>query len=348
MVMPANALRHSRTGFSLIELLVVIAIIAILVSLLLPAVQQAREAARRSQCKNNLKQLGVALHNYHDTFKTMPPGYIAQYTQTLGNRGNWNWTAMILPNVEQGPLYDRLDPGNNRLGELIGLGNTDPLHIAMRQKINVFRCPSDVGPRENDERRLYRYDNNGTGLLRPAVSNYVAMNASASLARNPGVGEPCGGGGKITANGMFWRNGAVRIAEIMDGTSNTIMLAERAWEYTNTGRPDLVGRAYAANVFGVRSDPTNDVYLLSDALGSTEVGIFWQGDQPELEQRTLASGHSGGIQVCLADGSVRFISENIDFYGDPIACPGTGIHKPVDSVLEALVGVSDGVPIGEF
>src|SRR5664279_3184236 len=112
-------MRKLRSAFTLIELLVVIAIIAVLIALLLPAVQQAREAARRSQCKNNLKQLGLALHNYHDTANTLPPGYIGPNT-ALSTNSNWGWNVMLLPGLDQAPLYNQIS--STTVGTTTGFG----------------------------------------------------------------------------------------------------------------------------------------------------------------------------------------------------------------------------------
>lgn len=122
--MKSLSVRSLRSrGFTLIELLVVIAIIAILIALLLPAVQQAREAARRTQCKNNLKQIGLAMHNYHDIFNTLPPGYISRFPNVIvsGEQGLYSWGAMILPQVEQANLYSVLNVGNTPLQTNVGL-----------------------------------------------------------------------------------------------------------------------------------------------------------------------------------------------------------------------------------
>jgi prepilin-type N-terminal cleavage/methylation domain-containing protein len=135
----------NRTGFTLIELLVVIAIIAILIALLLPAVQQAREAARRTQCKNNLKQLGLGLHNYHDVFGTLPPGWV---DQNNNRASNWGWAVYILPQIDQAALYATLDVGNGSLG----LALEDVTKLApMLNTYPAFRCPSDTAPNVNEE-----------------------------------------------------------------------------------------------------------------------------------------------------------------------------------------------------
>ena len=147
--------RHLSRGFTLIELLVVIAIIAILIALLLPAVQQAREAARRTQCRNNLKQIGLALHNYHDTFRLFPPGVIRD---GQNNSEAWGWTVFILPFLEQANLYNQLDPDTYRLRDLLaGLNPTYPAPTAnaaiLQNPLSVFICPSDPNSGRAHERR---------------------------------------------------------------------------------------------------------------------------------------------------------------------------------------------------
>jgi prepilin-type N-terminal cleavage/methylation domain-containing protein len=137
--------RIQKRGFTLIELLVVIAIIAILIALLLPAVQQAREAARRSQCRNNLKQVGLAIHNYHDAFNTIPPAWIStQFQVAAGDVSHWSWGTFLLPYIDQAPLYSLLQPGTRRLDQNLALGGATA--AALTTPLTVFRCPSDTGP----------------------------------------------------------------------------------------------------------------------------------------------------------------------------------------------------------
>ncbi len=347
--------RRRAAGFTLIELLVVIAIIAILVALLLPAVQQAREAARRSSCKNNLKQLGLAVHNYHDTFRVLPPGWIAQNLQTANGRGNWAWSAFLLPYVEQGPLFDTLDVGDTRLSDVItnGIANAnDPGYIGLQTPISVFRCPSDLGPATNDQRPLRATNNAGSSATDVALSSYVAMNSTASMATDRGPGESCNGtGGALAkeADGMFFRNSNLAFKDVTDGLSNTIMFIERAYQYPNQLAPDGIGRSFSANVFGLRGNPNSDATPLADIIGCMEFGILWQGNSTANEPRTLSSQHRGGLQVTLGDGSVRFISENIHMRRNSgPACTSGGAPKPVDSVLEYMASIDDGNPVGEF
>ncbi len=181
--MKPRSLRRSA-GFTLIELLVVIAIIAILVALLLPAVQQAREAARRSSCKNNLKQLGLAVHNYHDTYRVLPPGYVTQENSVdaggNGPRSGWAWNAYILPFMEQGPLYDILQPGRTLASDAAATGASA---TAMKQPLESFRCPSDVAPvlNSNANQRIHLPTETGATTANStevASTNYLGVNCS--------------------------------------------------------------------------------------------------------------------------------------------------------------------------
>lgn len=177
-----------RKGFTLIELLVVIAIIAILIALLLPAVQQAREAARRTQCRNSLKQIGLALHNYHDVFNVFPPGWVTQYYQVAtGEPTIWSWGAFLLPYLDQAPLYNTVSPGTRRIDENLALGGANAQ--ALVTPLPVFRCASDVGPalntfdgslganagQQTDFATYNRYVTNGSTNVAIATSNYVIV-----------------------------------------------------------------------------------------------------------------------------------------------------------------------------
>lgn len=314
-----------KRGFTLIELLVVIAIIAVLIALLLPAVQQAREAARRSQCRNNLKQFGLALHNYLDVCGQFPPGVILQLTGATD--GNWGWGSYVLPYVDQAPRYNLLSVGNVTLTQAIADTSANGRLQAMQKAIPLYRCPSDTAPDLNTAHLI-----NGVAL---ATSNYVGSNASRSLRLNPG--GPSSTGSIVASNGMFHANNCVRISEFQDGTSNTIAIGERAWELR--GAP-----VKAAIVFGMQSSvevaATNDRgllqilgcgYVLMNSSTSTTGATDYQ--------RNYSSRHVGGSHFLMADGAVRFISENTDHNIATAQC---------DSVMEALMGKDDGRVIGDF
>jgi prepilin-type N-terminal cleavage/methylation domain-containing protein/prepilin-type processing-associated H-X9-DG protein len=332
-------------GFTLIELLVVIAIIAILIALLLPAVQQAREAARRTQCKNNLKQLGLALHNYHDTHDTFVSNGVAGTTENNGGRYNqawlsWSGLAMLLPYIDQAPIYNNLD-FNYRWDSNRG-GTQNDTKEGARARITPFTCPSDPGA-----------NTTYTGRLAPTSYTISAGPASNwSMRRNnPGFAT-------------LWKGSKVR--DITDGTSNTIACAEaqiglNLGRWDPTARPRTkwyrvtgAGRLQRANNTNGRAwtntqanlDAINTYY--DNCLARYDAGSGWNGSSDE-QGRNWASGrvfwgpwsttlvgpnagpscdndnsvtdmsvkepssyHTGGVQVLLADGSVRFVSENID------------------------------------
>jgi len=351
-----NVAQQRRRAFTLIELLVVIAIIAILVALLLPAVQQAREAARRSSCKNNLKQIGLALHNYHDTYSVFPAGlYPATQNGALagteGRDGSWGWATMLLPNLEQAPLFDALNPGPTEMQDAVG--NATLLNL-MQQPIATMRCPSDPGPRTNTQRKVpssatsdgdANCNNNCEAI---ALSNYLGVNNSNNLTR-------------VNPNGLFvWCDNRVnnttmvrRMRDVTDGLSNTIAVGERTWQLNNpnTGNKENL---YAGVVFGANGNSEhNDVQGLIHTLGSTRNAINCVDGEvvpADVCERGFSSQHKGGAQFLLADGSVRFLSENINHVRNGIGGnPGSSVSVDnIDGTYERLAAIDDGQVIGEF
>ncbi len=203
-----------RKAFTLIELLVVIAIIGVLIALLLPAVQAAREAARRAQCTNNLKQMGIALHNYHDTVGAFPPGLISVPASDGANSGpGWGWGAMLLPTMEQSVVYHSI---NVNLPIESGANST-----ARLTKINTFACPSDAY--FEPQFTVVDESTSSTALGAPicdvASSDYVGCFGTGDVSDYPG---------RDFGNGLFFRNHSVKIAEITDGTSNTLAVGEKS------------------------------------------------------------------------------------------------------------------------
>lgn len=314
-------LRRVRTGFTLIELLVVIAIIAVLIALLLPAVQQAREAARRIQCKNNLKQLGLALHNYHDTYNTFPIGALFGLDQWNSNRTTW--LVRLMPFVEQGNLYTRADfvsRGNNR-----AFGANFPAaydtNLVRSVELSILRCPSDPGSIET------------TGQTGVAPTSYVACIGSANnmIGINPCCPNtmPDPSGGLLTNRtwaymafnttdhwGIFAASSGRRIGDITDGTSNTMAASETlvgAMSNTNPssvaactgGGTNLPTRAYSW-YYGTTS---TWYFQTIRSPNPSDIDCERQGFQSNMAAR---SKHVGGVQVVLADGSARFVSENIN------------------------------------
>lgn len=334
---------NRRPGFTLIELLVVIAIIAVLIALLLPAVQQARESARRTQCRNNMKQLGLALHNYAEAFMTLPPGRIvyvspsddhsasANGNATTGIGDCFSAFAQLLPYVDQGPLYNQI---NFNTGPDTTLNN-GPAIIP----IPMFQCPTDSGIPALAQ---------GTGLT--AVTNYV-MNTGTTMSVSPN--NPSGN--QVT--GIFFENSRMRFQDITDGTSQTICLSEQvlsnASDPTNsagnwngitpttgfvltTGNnntsagPELIN--YPGDcVSGNKLQLTRGNRLIYGAPGHTmynhlrgpnDTGIDCRGGLPHsarnfywwsrLSHNIAAhSKHTGGVHSLFCDGHVQFISNSI-------------------------------------
>ncbi|MBD3674442.1 MAG: DUF1559 domain-containing protein [Planctomycetaceae bacterium] len=328
---------RAQRGFTLIELLVVIAIIAVLVALLLPAVQQAREAARRSSCKNNLKQLGLALHNYHDTFTKFPQGQ-----SWIVGANSWHGHGIFvdfLPYMDQAPLY-----GQWNMNQTYNSGNNNTLS---RNKIPVLKCPSD---------RDYQG-------AEPGVNYAGCAGSSVNL------WFPQSGGGQ--SNGIFPQRQSLSMGALLDGTSNVIAFSEQlVGDNSQSGVSDSDIVVTSNPGFADQHFPTqaeiNNAETVCNAADPTSIpslsrtGRNWSAPYPSQSRfntaappnwkgRSCAMGgnfglaadrngifaarsrHTGGVQVCLADGSVRFISENINL-----------------QTWQWLGAREDGNPIGEF
>ncbi|MEM7812819.1 MAG: DUF1559 domain-containing protein [Planctomycetota bacterium] len=302
--MRTNRVPAAPRGFTLIELLVVIAIIAIIVALLLPAVQQAREAARRTACKNNLKQIGLAIHNYHDTYGMMPPGVVPQdnpgWRDLAGRpandicgeptleswKGGWSWMAMIYPFLELENLYERLGVGTRRLAELGGDLNGDPAFQAQfQQPINVFLCPSDAVPSVHEH---YGFTMTSQGL--PPNGNFNATQIALPVAAYVGnhstqgmhphdVTQPYsttdGECRPDDFDGVFGINSRIRFRDVTDGLSNTIFVGERAYSY----------------VLDRNGDVANEDVAQGGALHLTGVAVSF----PNENRLTFSWAHSVGI-----------------------------------------------------
>ena len=327
---------RSQRGFTLIELLVVIAIIAILIALLLPAVQQAREAARRSTCKNNLKQMGLALHNYHETFRTFPPGYVEEILPSNGgvvvdNEGHWAWNALLLPYLDQAPLFNQLNVGTVPVSTVL---NNATIRTTLQQTLPVFRCPSDTGPQIHDEagRRIKATGGSEYGL---AVTNYIASNSSYGLKKDQGT-DPTN-----TANGAFFRNSSIKMRDLSDGSSNVILAGERAYKLGNN-------KAFAGALYAARDYNASGPAISSTGSSSNQglISIFGGGAAPINANASSGQGriafssrHVGGAHFLFGDGRIKFLSENIDHNAASIAN---------DSTFEYLIGIDDGNVVGEY
>lgn len=280
--MRRNLIRHNRFGFTLIELLVVIAIIAVLMGLLIPAVQKVREAAARTQCRNNLKQVGLALHGYHDTAKKFPPGYNSAFDASGKDTGpGWGWAAYILDYVEQSPLRKTISFN-------LDLGHANNA-TARNTKIAIFLCPSD------DTIGTFTPDG-GTYTL--AHANYVGIFGNFDIEDDPGNG-----------NGIFYRNSQVKIAHITDGTSNTLMVGERSaklYKASWTGVVVGINEAQAL-VLGSADHPPNYIGGHAEDFASRHVQgvnfLFADGSVRNINDTVLQSAwlamasRSGGETV---------------------------------------------------
>jgi prepilin-type N-terminal cleavage/methylation domain-containing protein len=280
-------LRNHRLAFTLIELLVVIAIIAILIGLLVPAVQKVREAAARIQCQNNLKQIGLALHGFHDVNKAFPPGYLASgpYSDGVNDTSpGWGWAAFILPYLEQQTVYRQLNFNQS-------IHNSP----AIQTMLPVFLCPADLTPA-------------GPFPVPDAFGKTVCMAAPTSYAAS--CGSDASDTRDATGNGVFYRNSWKRLADIRDGTSQTFLVGERAWANANGAwagaipggvlmrgssnpcLPNIPGAWYPASTMAIAHAHLNNA--LSDPDGSAGMDDF-------------SSMHQGGSFFLFGDGSVHFV-----------------------------------------
>jgi prepilin-type N-terminal cleavage/methylation domain-containing protein len=314
-------MRRRSFAFTLVELLVVIAIIGVLVALLLPAVQAAREAARRSSCSNNLKQIGIALHNYHDVNLTFPSGWL---DNPAPNQEAWGWAALTLPYIEQAPLHQRLGVTKARLfdqlSSLNGANGPDVAQAA-RTVVKVFICPTDAGHQAGLV-HTNRHFGGGLGFQAAGftgnttlvgVSNYMGVAGHRDVrqaAPNTGIffGN-CQGSATQCPNNMA---SSVRMAEVLDGTSQTLMVGERDTFFCRSG-----------TWLGVRNTDGNAARGVAVVIGhshpklnqDTKV-VVW--DEPRIGcGEGFASLHPGGAQFVAVDGSVRFISNTINHFWFP-------------------------------
>lgn len=304
--------KQHRSAFTLVELLVVIAIIGILVALLLPAVQAAREAARRSECTNNLKQLALASHNYHDTHKTFCPGQLMA-------RG-WGWSAMILPFMEQSTISDQIE-----YGQPMGA----PVNIALvRTSIPSFLCPSasDVPDNGCPSEGGGEFQITNPGM---APANYVgnggAFQNSFTALDNP-----------KRMNGVFNRRVALKMKDIPDGTSNTALMGEMI-HYNFMWDPRMYGNT--------RGNGTGHGTLACLRIGQRRI------NPPDtastvVKREAMGSDHPAGANFAFCDGSVHFISDTIHHTATTW---GHYDNNPNSlGTFQRLIARNDGSPLGDF
>lgn len=345
---------YRRDGFTLIELLVVIAIIAILIALLLPAVQQARQAARRSSCKSKLKQIGIALHNFHDVYGTLPPGGGDDQQPFGQSRGSWgaSWMALILPQMDQVAAADQMIFSNGS-----GWGSNAAANGTVVDEILIqpYKCPSTQLP------DFCRSGNGGNDIM---AASYVGVSGAVNglipnhndpyfWHGNPGTSGCCSGGIAAT-NGMLFGGEAIKITDATDGSSNTLMVGEYSdWlfdqdgtkrDYRSSGQHGfIIGWHHEGRPNGNAGGHQTDArvfncatlrYRLNQKTGWTN----WPGDcggtglcSNASQNIPFNSPHQGGVQFLLGDGSVQFISDSIDF-----------------ATLARLCVRNDGQPVGDY
>ena len=340
-----NVHRKHQRGFTLIELLVVISVIAILISLLLPAVQQAREAARRTQCKNNLKQLGLALHNYHDVHRRFPAGYFSYPTSsgaapawaeldpdTWDGAPGWSWAAMLLPFLDQSNVTNAID---------FYRPMWDAAHRdIIATKLSVFLCPSSSG---GDEPFTVQTADGADRMInnQPVTvgrSHYVASHGQESCWGECGSATTgivfsdiytfttrtvlINGDASRVADGPFFRNSGTRFRDVTDGLTNTIFLGEHSSKLSDKTWVGVVpgsstpprfnspenGADAAATLVLVHGGPSGG------ELDITGFPIIHPVNFPTFHVVQMYSEHAGGGHIVMGDGSVRFVSENIDLF----------------------------------
>ena len=300
---------RSRTAFTLIELLVVIAIIAILIGLLLPAVQKVREAAARTKCQNNLKQIGVGLHMHHDTNGALPPA--VRGVAAAGNMGpgaapdgGWGWATFLLPHVEQAPLYDILNPNGTVIPPTQSAGGSAPV----QKPLAVYVCPASSGTPLNSNRGNH------------AAANYVAV-----LGASPGVSGTAFNTDQLTkASGCIYGNSNTRITDITDGSSNTVLVGERA--FGKIGTQDYNGGIWSGVYEAARV--AANMWFLSGTTDAAHNSHRVQATSGANSVWAFSSTHGGRVNFVFGDGSVRPLSSGLD-----------------RATQAALASRNDGVPV---
>jgi prepilin-type N-terminal cleavage/methylation domain-containing protein len=333
--MHASAARVRKQGFTLIELLVVIAIIAILIALLLPAVQQAREAARRTQCKNNLKQIGLALHNYHDVFNTFPIGSTFARGAIASPGFGTSWWVAILPYVDQAALRNKLTTEGTHPGSTANTnGGQNTGYLVNCPVINglpipFMLCPSSPVPAV----RSAGYDHTITCPQYTGISGAANDATFTNAAGRQWVGYQ---NGIVSVGGTLTPIQCQRIRDLLDGTSNIMVVAEQAnYAKTTTGGLQAINN-HQGFMCGVNettlpmSGRTFNTTTIRYAPNSANLALTGVSNNDGVNNG-IFSAHVGGVQILLGDGSVRFLSDNANLL-----------------TIKWLATRDDGNPVGEF
>jgi len=272
-------------GFTLVELLAVIAIIGVLIGLLLPAIQSARETARRAICQNHLHQLGLALHGYYSTHEYFPPGYSA----TADNfwYPHWSWSSYVLPYLEEGGVYNSLGVESQQFGNgaILALATADT-----QRPMSVFTCPSDLGNALNDQKDLH-----GKSNYRGVMGNITMLTSDFPTA--------------MSENGVVYLNSNTSTVMITDGASHTLIVGECTLSGLNVSHNGAIWAGMHGSV-DISIAAGLETILISDAM-------WWINSDPNwcingIGLQAFGSNHPGGACFCFADGSVHFLQTGID------------------------------------
>lgn len=277
--------RFRNRAFTVIELLVVLAVIALLCAIVLPAVQHAREAARRVQCKNNLHQIGVALHSYQAATGTLPPGWIMETPVGRESQNGWGWLAMCLPQMEQAQLFNSINFGQH-------VGNFSNL-TARLTLLEVYMCPSEHVPARIP---FYLETNAMTSIASMVNSNtnpVLFEVAGASYAGVFGPADPHGDLSDAVGPGAFFANSRTRAADFVDGMSQTLIVGERSARHLAT--------------------TWTGMHQLDEEGPERVVGFADRSpNAPDADEAGFSSRHPGGAHFLLGDGSVRFLGDHLE------------------------------------
>ena len=351
-----NPLRRVRRAFTLIELLVVIAIIAILVALLLPAVQQAREAARRSQCQSNLKQLGIAMHNYHDVHSTFPLNYDGSRNGADRNSYAVSWLTLSLPYMDQTALYESI-PFSCRLDGTGGANrclDTAAERIARREIVPGLLCPSNPQPPRFSGAPWYDAAgwNGNSRNIDGARTDYVGnmgwvwtgwkdcgdTGQNGAPWVNPDLDFDSTGDNLSRVGGVFWWRGACQINRIVDGTSNTLAVMENAnWNFSK----NLPAEPNKQNLW---ISPMGAINSVTGSINADPEEVPGGNGQDDGRCTNWSSNHVGGAHGLMADGAVKFLSEN----AATGSAPYSGGFPDDGGILKGLSTRSGGEAIADF